>query len=114
MATQTSRSSVLVLCSDDHLRQSLGDLLVAHGHEVSFDQRPDSSISVVVTAWDAWPTGWSLTRLRSSFRRVPCLMLSGSPLAGDFAVAQLPRGYFVRLPALPSEIVGLVSELSAA
>ncbi|MDQ6855900.1 MAG: hypothetical protein M3Z57_02350 [Candidatus Dormibacteraeota bacterium] len=115
MATKDSGPAVLVLCADDHLRTSLADLLVAGGRVVWVGAPPDGGRpGVVVAACDAWPAGWSLAKLRSVFVRVPCVMLSGSPLAGDFAVARLARGYFLQLPALPAEILGLVAELSAA
>ena len=106
---------VLVLCSDDALRDSLVDLLVTDGRRAITEPRPRSQDhGVVVAACDAWPPGWSLARLRATFRRVPCLVLSGSPLGGDFAVVQMQRGYFVQLPAVPAEILGLVAELSGA
>lgn len=111
-----SGSPVLVLCSDEPLRDSLADLLIVEGRAVLTSPPTARSThpGVVVAACDAWPPGWNLARLRATFRRVPCLMLSGSPLAGDFVVSQLPRGYFVHLPALPGKILRLVAELSGA
>ena len=104
---------VLVLCADDALRDSLIDLLVAEGRRATAVPGVDGDRPcVVVAACDAWPAGWSLARLRSTFQNTPCLALSGSPLGGDFAVTQLQRGYFVQLPALPAEILGLVAELA--
>ena len=116
MVKAAAGGDVLILCSDVALRESLADLLGAAGRQVRFDAVPGALPlpAVVVTAWDAWPAGWALPRLRASFARVPCLMLSGSPLAGDFAVAALPRGYFLRLPALPGQITTLVAELAGA
>ncbi len=110
---------VLVLCADAALRQSLGELLLADGRalapEPGVPPRPSpNGRLVVVAACDAWPPGWNVARVRRTFARAPCLMLSGSPLGGDFAAAELPNGYFAQLPALPSTFLGLVAELSAA
>ncbi|MEO8899625.1 MAG: hypothetical protein ABI352_02135 [Candidatus Dormibacter sp.] len=105
-------ASVLVLCSDAALRDSLRDLLVA-------DMRVTTELldgverpTVVVAAADAWPLGWDMSRLRASYQLLPCMVLSGSPFGGDFLVSQLARGYFVQLLALPDEIVELVAQLS--
>ena len=105
-------ASVLVLCADDALRDSLIDLLVADGRRPTATPGVDGDRpAVVLAACDPWPPGWDLGRLRSTFHRIPCVVLSGSPLGGDFAVTKLQRGYFVQLPALPAEILGLVAEL---
>jgi hypothetical protein len=105
---------VLVLCSNDSLREALTELLVADGRHVVAGAPPASSPQpqVVVAACDAWPAGWNLRRLRAAFGQVPCVVLSGSPLGGDFVVTQLQRGYFMQLPALPAQIMDLVCELS--
>lgn len=102
-----------MLCSDAALRDSLRDLLVADGRRVTTEllygvERP----TVVVANADAWPLGWDMSRLRASYRLLPCMVLSGSPFGGDFLVTQLRRGYFVQLPALPDEILELVAQLS--
>ena len=105
--------AVLVLCSDDDLRQSLVDLLVADGRPAAIEVTAGGTChDVIVAAVDSWPHGWSFARLRTTQPRVPCVVLSGSPLGGQFAVTQLQRGYFVQLPALPAEIMDLVAEVS--
>ncbi len=112
---RTPAAPVLVLCSDDALRDSLMDLLVTDGRRVTAQPLVGSEChAVVIAASDAWPPGWHFARLRSTFRQVPRMVLSGSPLGGHFAVTQLHRGYFVQLPALSGEILGLVGELSGA
>ena len=104
---------VVVLCADGALRDSLVDLFVADGRRVAAEIVAGSERgAVVVAASDWWPPGWNFARVRSTFRQVPCMVLSGSPLGGHFAVTQLPHGYFVQLPALPSHLLGLVAELS--
>lgn len=113
VAKPTVARPVLLLCAEFALRDSLMDLLASDG-------RPSTSAALtdpdrhpmVVAASDAWPSQWNFVRLCATFCEVPCLLLSGSPLGGHFAVAQLPRGYFLQLPALPREILGLVAELS--
>ncbi len=116
MIAKAGRPPVLVLCGHHALRESLAHLLVTDGLTVLCGAQPEDSSrpAVVVVACNSWPSGWSLARLRSAYRRVPCLVLSASPLAGDFAANPLPHGYFVQLPALPEEILGLVWELSTA
>lgn len=76
---------------------------------------PDTAAAppaLVIAACDALPPGWSLAAVRARFRRVPCLLLSGSILAGDFAARGFERGYFVQLPARPHDILELAAELA--
>ncbi len=105
-----------VLCSDRDLRESLSELLEIDGSVVTHNPvTPAAHLpAVVLAACDAWPPGWDLAVLRKHFRRVPCLLLSGSLLAGDFAVTRFERGYFVQLPAAPGRILELVGELTGA
>jgi hypothetical protein len=104
---------VLVLCSDVDLRQSLSELMAIGGVMASSELNTgDAEPALVIAACDALPPGWSLAALRARFRRVPCLLLSGSPLAGDFAVRRFDRGYFVQLPAPPRDILELATHLA--
>ena len=103
---------MLLLCANPSLRDALSELLEADGIHVTARPRPGSGPPAVVIAdADAWPAAWDISRLRSSYRQVPCVVLSGSPLAGDFLVSRLQRGYFMQLPARAAEILGLVGEL---
>lgn len=70
--------------------------------------------ALVIAACDALPPAWSLAAVRAKFRRVPCLLLSGSLLAGDYMVRRFERGYFVQLPARPGDILELAAELAGA
>lgn len=103
---------MLLLCANPILRDALSELLGAEGMQITARPRPGSGPPAVVVAdADAWPATWDISRLRSSYRQVPCVVLSGSPLAGDFLVSRLQRGYFMQLPARAGEILRLVGEL---
>ncbi|MDQ2959746.1 MAG: hypothetical protein M3R48_01650 [Candidatus Dormibacteraeota bacterium] len=113
MVRRTPAGPVLVLCSDVALRESLRDLLTSDGWHVSAE--PLAGLernAVVVAASDAWPPGWSIGVLRSTFGHVPSIVLGGSPLGGDFIATPLQRGYYLQLPASPGEILELVGELA--
>ncbi len=106
---------VYVVCGDADLLESLTELLALDGTMVTPNPEPAAaSPTMVIAATDAWPPGWSLASLHARFRRLPCVLLSGSPLAGDFAVTRFRRGYFVQLPAAPRAILGLVEQLTGA
>ena len=68
-------------------------------------------IDLVIAACDSWPSPWTLPKLRSHFRTVPCLLLSSSPVSGPYAAAGFQRGYFLGLPADGRRIAELVSSL---
>jgi hypothetical protein len=109
----TAATPALLLCAEVALRDSLTDLLASDGRPSTAEPLQDSERhSLVLATSDAWPSGWNFVRLRSTFSRVPCVVLSGSPLGGHFAVTQLARGYFLQLPALPGQILDLVAQLS--
>lgn len=102
---------MLLLCGEDTLRETLVELLRSGGLPATTDAAGCIPTMVVADA-DAWPAGWNLTRLRSCFGRLPCVILSGSALAGDFLVTRLRRGYFLQLPASPEQILELAFQLS--
>ena len=113
MSTFRLPVSFLLLCGEEALRDALVDLLGTAGLRVATDAAGVKPRVVVADA-DAWPVGWSLSRLRIAYGRLPCMVLSGSPLAGDFLLSKLRRGYFLRLPASPEKILELAFELSGA
>lgn len=109
------RKRVLLLAADQMLKGSLAELLRLDGTEVTVPA-PGASpsrqqVDLVIAACDSWPPPWTLPMLRSHFRTVPCLLLSGSPVSGPYAVAGFQRGYFLGLPAGGRRIAELVRGL---
>jgi hypothetical protein len=106
---------VLLLAADPMLNGSLAELLRLDGMEVTVPApgaSPSSQhIDLVIAACDSWPSPWTLLMLRSHFRTVPCLLLSGSPVSGPYAAAGFQRGYFLGLPADGRQIAELVRSL---
>lgn len=104
---------MLVLCGDEGLRDSLVDLLADEGRPTTIEPlHGQARLSLAIASCDTWPAGWSLTRLRSVAGGLPCVVLSGSPLGGDFLVSGLPLGYYVQLPTLPETLLELLAEVS--
>lgn len=103
---------ILLLAADQGLQRSLAELLRLKGFEVV--HAPGGStvithqVDVVIAACDSWPSPWTLPMLRSRFRTLPCLLLSGSPVSGPYAAAGFQRGYFLGLPADGRRIAELV------
>jgi len=105
---------ILLLAADHGLESSLAELLRLEGFEVVPAPSGSSAtpqVDVVIAACDSWPSPWTLPLLRSHFRTVPCLLLSGSPVSGPYAAAGFQRGYFLGLPAEGRRIAELVSSL---
>ena len=105
---------ILLLAADHGLESSLAELLRLEGFEVV--PAPSGStatpqVDVVIAACDSWPAPWTLPMLRSHFRTVPCLLLSGSPVSGPYAATGFQRGYFLTLPANGRRIVEQVKVL---
>ncbi len=113
MVREGLATRVHVVCADADLLESLTELLTLEGVVVTANPEPAAADpTLVVAATDAWPPGWTLASLHARFGRFPCILLSGSALAGDFAAAGFQRGYFVQLPTTPRAILSLVEELS--
>ena len=106
---------ILLLAADDGLNGSLAELLRLDGMTVTVPapSAPPSTwpVDLVIAACDSWPSPWTLPLLRSHFRTVPCLLLSGSPVSGPYVVAGFQRGYFLGLPADGRRIAELVRSL---
>jgi len=99
---------ILLLAADHGLESSLAELFRLEGFEMV--PAPSGSaatpqVDVVIAACDSWPSPWTLPMLRSHFRRVPCLLLSGSPVSGPYVTTGFQRGYFLSLPANGRRIV---------
>lgn len=102
-----------VICANGDFVYALVELLAIDGFVVTPNPGPGADDPAVVIAnCDSWPRGWNLATLHARFRRVPCILLSGSPLGGDFAATSFHRGYFTQLPAAPNLLLALVDELS--
>ncbi|GAC1689496.1 MAG: hypothetical protein PVS2B1_11370 [Candidatus Dormibacteraceae bacterium] len=106
---------ILVLVGDPGLNSSLADLLRLGGLEVIGSALPaprgGEHVDLVIAARDSWPAPWTLPMLKSRFRQVPCLLLSGSPVSGPYAAAGFKRGYFLALPASGRRIADMVRSL---
>ena len=105
----------MLLAADHELKSSLAELLRLEGIDVVMPAPSASTASpqvdLVIAACDSWPEPWTLPLLRSHFRNVPCLLLSGSPVSGPYAATGFQRGYFLTLPANGRRIVELVKVL---
>ncbi|HYM66429.1 MAG TPA: hypothetical protein VEW68_03990 [Patescibacteria group bacterium] len=106
---------VLLLAADRSLSSSVADLLRLDGISVTVPDHgaapsyPD--VDLVIASCDSWPSPWTLQLLRSRYRAVPCLLLSGSPVSGPYATAGFKRGYFLGLPAEARRISELAGSL---
>lgn len=108
---------VLLMAADRRLNGSLAELLRTTGLEVIATApapgAPQTSppIDAVVAACDSWPWPWTLPMLRTHFRSVPCLLLSGSPVSGPYAATGFRKGYFMGLPADGRRIAAQVTSI---
>lgn len=105
---------ILLLSADQMIWESLAGLLRLEGAEV-VASAPDAALPVdlVVVASDSWPKPWPSRSLRVTFRRTPCLLLSGSPVSGPYTASGFPRGFFAPLPVSGERLAELVSSLLA-
>lgn len=85
------------------------------GFDVAGAARPApprrAHVDLVIAVCDSWPAPWTLPMLQREFRKVPCLLLSGSPVSGPYAAAGFERGYFLALPASGRRISALLRTL---
>jgi hypothetical protein len=102
---------VLLLTADALLYASLADYLVGRGHRVCDRAEADTAVSAVIVDADAWPASWTRARLRRRFPTTPCILLSGSPLAGPDTVSRLPRGFFLSKPVRPAELARMIEHV---
>ena len=98
---------VLLLTADEDLASSLTELLLHDGFDVATATGPQPPQAVVADL-DGWPAEWDLRLLRQRLGRLPCLLMSGSPFAGPYTGASLPRGYFVQKPFAPERLLVLL------
>ncbi len=99
---------VLLVSADALLYASLADYLVSCGYRVCDRAEGDTGVRAVVVDADAWPAPWTRGQLRRKFPRTPCILLSGSPLAGPDTVSRLRYGFFLPKPARPAELAGMI------
>ena len=106
---------ILILAADSALHTSLAERLCLDGMHVV--DRPESpanpGVNLVIAVCDSWPAPWTLELLRSHFRTVSCLLLSGSPVSGPYLAATFRRGYFLALPTSGRRIANLARTLVA-
>jgi DNA-binding response OmpR family regulator len=95
---------VLLLTADQHLAESISELLDEEGLDVTtiLDTGP---VQAAVADLDAWPADWDIRLLRRRLGQVPCLLLSGSPFAGPYIATTLARGYFMYKPFSPRRLL---------
>lgn len=101
---------LLLLSADPLLSASLAEYLAGWGHRICAPAEAAGVPGAVVIDADAWPPSWSHRRLRTSFPRTPCILLSGSPLVGPEVAAQLRRGFFLPKPVRPWELARLIEQ----
>jgi hypothetical protein len=99
---------LLVISADALLYACLAEYLVSRGHRVCDRAEGDTVVSAVVVDADAWPAPWTRGRLRRRFPRTPCILLSGSPLAGPDTVSRLRHGFFLPKPMHPAELAWMI------
>ena len=106
---------ILILASDSALYASLAERLRLDGMQVvdppASAANPD--VNLVIAVCDSWPAPWTLELLRSHFRAVSCMLLSGSPVSGPYVAARFKRGYFLALPTSGRRIADLARTLLA-
>jgi hypothetical protein len=107
------KTRILILSGDPRLTLSLAGLFQLHGMDVLVPPASPAGreIDVVLAACDCLPNPWTLERARRAFDRLPCLLLSGSPVSGPYAAAGFKRGFFLGLPAAGPRIVDAVRAL---
>ena len=98
---------VLLLTADEDLAASLAELLLLDGFDVATAAGTQPPQAVLVDL-DDWPAEWDLRLVRQRLGRLPCLLMSGSPFAGPYTGASLPRGYFVQKPFPPERLLVLL------
>ena len=103
-------AGLLLLSSDALLQASLAEYLAGRGHRVCDSAQAGVTYGAVIVDADAWPPPWTSRSLRSRFPRTPCIVLSGSPLAGPDTVARLRRGFFLAKPVRPWELARLIAQ----
>jgi hypothetical protein len=99
---------LLLISADALLYASLAEYLVGRGYRICDRAEGDAVVSAVVVDADAWPAPWTRGRLRRRFPRTPCILLSGSPLAGPDTVSRLRHGFFLPKPMRPAELAWLI------
>jgi hypothetical protein len=106
--TPPPRDLLLLISADVLLHASLAEYLVSRGHRVGDRAEGGTAVSAVVVDADAWPEPWTRGRLRRRFPRTPCILLSGSPLAGPDMVSRLRHGFFLPKPVRPAELACMI------
>jgi hypothetical protein len=99
---------LLLISADALLYASLAEYLVSLGYRVCDRAEGDAGVRAVVVDADAWPFLWTRGRLRRRFPRTPCILLSGSPLAGPDTVSRLRHGFFLPKPMRPAELAWMI------
>lgn len=105
---------ILLLARDQMIWNSLASLLRLQGADVvAAAPTGSAAIDLVVVACDSWPWPRSARSLRATFRRTPCLLLSGSPTSGPYTASALPCGFFAPLPLSATHLADVVRSLLA-
>jgi hypothetical protein len=99
---------LLLVSADALLYASLAEYLVSRGYRVCDGTEGGTVVRAVVVDADAWPAPWTRGRLRRRFPRTPCILLSGSPLAGPDTVSRLRYGFFLPKPTRPAELARMI------
>jgi hypothetical protein len=99
---------LLLISADALLYASLAEYLVSRGYRVCDHAEGDIIVSAAVVDADAWPAQWTRGRLRRRFPHTPCILLSGSPLAGPDTVSRLRHGFFLPKPVRPAELASMI------
>ena len=99
---------VLLISADALLYASLAEYLASLGYRVCDRAEGDTLVRAVVVDADAWPAPWTRGHLRRRFPRTPCILLSGSPLAGPDTVSRLRHGFFLPKPMRPVELACMI------